>query len=173
MVRRVIVVFPVLALPAPIMALRQRFDPLAERVAPHLTLVFPFESTLSPTELQAHVQHAVGGVSAFPLTLADVTGSEGAYLFLNVKRGNDDLIALHDRLYTGCLRPYLALTYTFVPHLTVGRLGNPRAFDEALRVAGLAHVSSEAWALAVSVYRIEADGARPVESETPLPGHHQ
>jgi len=24
------------------------------------------------------------------------------------------------------------------------------------------------WALAVSVYRIEADGARPLESETPL-----
>lgn len=56
-------------------------------------------------------------------------------MFLNVKRGNDQLIALHDRLYTGLLAPYRSLRHTFVPRMTVGRLVDPAAFAAALDAA--------------------------------------
>lgn len=44
---RVIVIFPPAADVAVIDPLRQRFDPLASVIAPHITLVFPFQSEIS------------------------------------------------------------------------------------------------------------------------------
>ena len=86
MVRRLIVIVPSLAESAAetIATFRRRFDPLADLVPPHITLVFPFESSLSPDELRAHAQGAVRGVAPFPLRLAGITGSERAYLFLKL-----------------------------------------------------------------------------------------
>jgi MFS superfamily sulfate permease-like transporter len=103
MPRRAIVIFPELLEASPIFELRRRFDPLAELVPPHLTLVFPFDSELTTGQMRDHVQGSVTGIAAFPVRLSQVTGSEGEYLFLNIKYGNDGIIALHDRLYTGLL----------------------------------------------------------------------
>jgi hypothetical protein len=69
--------------------------------------VFPFDSELPTGQLRDHVQSCVAGLAPFPVRLSQVTGSEGEYLFLNIKRGNDELIALHDRLYTGPLERLL------------------------------------------------------------------
>lgn len=94
---RAIVVFPSLDDLQPILPFRRRWDPLAELVPPHLTLVFPFNDPIAPVELRAHVAEVVRDFEPFAVRLSGVTGSEGEYLFLNVKQGNDTLIALHDR----------------------------------------------------------------------------
>src|SRR5690242_2890498 len=98
---RVVVVFPRFVNMEGIERVRRTYDPLAEGVPPHITLVFPFASALALEELVAHARAAVGGLRPFPIELREITGHEGEYLFLNVKRGNDALIALHDGLYTG------------------------------------------------------------------------
>lgn len=167
LIRRAIVAIP--ALPAePISKLRRRYDPLTALIPPHLTLVFPFESALSPLELQHHVTAAVAGIAPLPLRLAGITGNECEYLFLNVKRGNDALIELHDRLYTGPLSEYRSIEHTFVPHLTIGRLPNLAAFRQALALAATLDVVVETVVAAITIYRVEADGARPVERCIPL-----
>ena len=116
-----------------IQAVRERFDPLAGYIAPHITLVFPFESTLTTEEMREHMARALKGVKRFPVQLRGITGDfrEG-YLFLNVKRGNDPIIDLHDRLYQGVLEPFLFSKVTYCPHITIGRLEQQTEFDQAL-----------------------------------------
>jgi 2'-5' RNA ligase len=75
-IRRAIVVFPNFADPAAceqIEGLRRRFDPLAAMIPVHITLVFPFASTLSADELVAHVQAATRGIAPFPVLLQGIT----------------------------------------------------------------------------------------------------
>ena len=116
-----------------IQAIRERFDPLAGYIVPHITLVFPFESARSTQELREHIACALLGAKRFPIQLRGITGdSRDGYLFLNVKRGNDEIIDLHDRLYRGLLEPYLFRKVTFCPHMTVGRLERQTEFDQAL-----------------------------------------
>jgi 2'-5' RNA ligase len=119
--------------------------------------VFPFESTLSTEHLQTHIRKAVQGIGPFPVQLHGITGSDGEYLFLNVKRGNDQLIELHDRLYSGALAAYLSAELTFIPHLTVGRLGNTAAFLSALKEAQKVSAIFQTVIEEVAVYRVDGD----------------
>ena len=131
--KRAIVIFPKFDNIDAIQAVRERFDPLASFIAPHITLVFPFESELSTQEIGDHVRRAIEGVKRFPVQLSSVTGDfRDGYLFLNVKRGNDAIIDLHDKLYRGVLEQYLFRKVTYCPHVTVGRLEQPTEFDQAL-----------------------------------------
>jgi 2'-5' RNA ligase len=170
MSKRVVVAFPRVpsaALWGPILSVRDRFDPLAARIAPHLTLVFPFEDALSDAALEQHLRSVASDLPAFPVVLAEITAHEHEYLFLNVKRGNDALIHLHDVLYTGVLARHRVRTHTFVPHITVGRLpaeALPAALDATAEVTGAVQADVDA----LSVYQIEAGETRPVLFEVPL-----
>jgi 2'-5' RNA ligase len=96
---------------------RRRFDPQFNSVPSHLTLVFPHRVRSDP--LVCHVKSIAGVHRPFQIHLAGFAGSQSAWLFARVTRGNDDLIALHDHLYTGTLAAALDRTSIFVPHVTV------------------------------------------------------
>lgn len=131
--KRAIVLFPKFDGLETIQAMRRKFDPLANYIAPHITLVFPFESALSAEELRAHLHTALAGAKKFNVRLCGVTGDvRDGYLFLNVKQGNDEIIDLHDRLYSGALESFLYRKVTYCPHVTVGRIEQQDAFDLAL-----------------------------------------
>jgi 2'-5' RNA ligase len=168
MVTRAVVAFPQIERGEVIQRLRERYDPLAASIAPHLTLVFPFESALTTDELAEHVSKAVVGFEPFRVRLQGITGQEGEYLFLNVKRGNDQLIELHDRLYNGPLAPFLRPEFTYTPHLTVGRLPDSDTFRAALDDARQITMAFEATIAEITLYRIEPGLARPVEHVTRL-----
>ncbi len=131
--KRAIILFPKFSGLEEIQSMRQKFDPLAHYIAPHITLVFPFESELSTREIADHVRRALRGVKRFPVCLHGFTGDQPeGYLFLKVKQGNDEIIDLHDRLYSGALKPYLYRKILYCPHVTVGRVIDLPAFEEAL-----------------------------------------
>ena len=113
--------------------IRAKYDPLATCIAPHITLVFPFESDLSTEDLKMHFKRQIKGIKKFSLQLWGITGDfRAGYLFLNVKKGNDAVIELHDRLYQDVLANFLFKKVTYSPHLTVGRLSQESAFNHAL-----------------------------------------
>jgi 2'-5' RNA ligase len=159
MFKRAIVIFPKFNELHLIHQLRVQFDPLVNIIEPHITLVFPFESTLSAERLQTHIRQAVQGIGSFPIQLHDITGSEGEYLFLNVKRGNDQLIELHDRLYSSVLAGYLLVEHAFIPHLTVGRLANKPAFLSALEEARKVSTVFQTVIEEVTVYQVGGNPA--------------
>jgi 2'-5' RNA ligase len=168
--KRAIVAFPRIEDTAEwrqILSVRARFDPLAGRIAPHLTLVFPFEDALPDVALERHLRRVAAGVQVFPVVLREITVHEGEYLFLNVKQGNDALIHLHDVLYSGALAAHRLRTHTFVPHVTVGRLP-PKALPAALDATADLTAAIPAQVHAISLYRIDLEGERPTLLELPL-----
>lgn len=131
--KRAIILFPDFYNMDMIQEIRGNYDPLVHRIAPHLTLVFPFESDLSTDALQRHCDSSLKGMRSFHILLKGITGDfRDGYIFLNVKEGNDSIIELHDRLYSGVLERFLCRKMTYCPHLTVGNLQNPRDFENAL-----------------------------------------
>ena len=104
------------------MSVRERFDPLAPLIAAHLTLVFPFEDSMSDHVLAKHIRGRVAPEPGFAVTFQGITAHDDEYLFLNVKRGNDELIRLYATLHTGALAAHRSRRHTFLPHVTVGRL---------------------------------------------------
>lgn len=167
-ITRAIVILPSFTDPAPIERLRRKYDPLANFIAPHITLVFPFTSDITTEALAKHMRQATKDLSPFDVTLREVTGHLGEYLFLNVKRGANQLIALHDQLYSGMLSAYLAPEQIYTPHLTVGRLDSAARFAEALADARQMTARFTFRVEEIVAYRISGEQSRPVECRLSL-----
>lgn len=161
--QRAIHIFPHFVNENVIQELREKYDPLHTMIEPHITLVFPFESDISAIDMERHVQCCVSGMQPFHIELQGVTGANGGYLFLNVKHGNDEIIALHDLLYTGPLRSFLNRSLTFIPHLTIGRIGDEVQFQSALKTTESLNEKFETTVSAVYVEVIAETGASTIE----------
>ena len=126
----------------PIGAFRRAHYPTAHLLRPHLTLVFPVPATIGSDAFRQHVREVVSGTPAFDIRLRGLDKSWDHWLFLGVAKGSDEVIALHDALYTGILTPYLWTEQPYVPHVGLGHFAEkndtrdpltlrPRAFDQA------------------------------------------
>ena len=62
---RTIMIFPEFAHTEQIDNIRNRYDPLAELVRPHITLVFPFESFMSDEELAEILETRLQSIKPF------------------------------------------------------------------------------------------------------------
>ena len=84
-------------------------------------------------EIDDHVRQAIKGVKRFQVRLGGFSGDQpDGYLFLRVKQGNDEIIDLHDRLYSGAIQPHLYRKILYCPHVTVGKVESLPAFEDAL-----------------------------------------
>ncbi len=114
--RRAVVWFPPAA---GLEAFRAAHDPQAARIAAHLTLVFPFASTLGSLQVAAHVRRVVARWPRIPVRLEPVDTIGGRFVVVRATRGRDAIVALHDRLYRGALAPFLRRDIPYDPHVTV------------------------------------------------------
>ncbi|MBN2209563.1 MAG: 2'-5' RNA ligase family protein [Candidatus Coatesbacteria bacterium] len=165
---RAILIFPRPGNLDEIEAIREKYDASYGKIAPHITLVFPFDSDIQSGELRTHVETVLGRCRPFPLRMQGITGQEGSCLFLNVVRGNDGVIALHRLLYSGMLARYRNLRYTFFPHLTVGRFSDEAAFEMALESLRACETTFETVVDEVSVTAIDARGCSVLQTVVPL-----
>jgi 2'-5' RNA ligase len=134
LIKRSISIFPQFENSGPIHELRKKYDPLHNLIPPHITLVFPFISNITTEELTMHMKCVLAGEKPFSIKLTGITGERDSYLFLNVKEGNDGIIRLHDKLYSGLLTEFLFRKVSYNPHLTVGRISDEVQFENALNV---------------------------------------
>lgn len=130
---RTIMIFPEFKNADIINDIRKKYDPLADLVLPHITLVFPFDSRLTNEELSLHLKDCLGGIQPFKVELEGFSkqiNSYGNSLFLNVVQGMAEIKNIHDRLYKGILKQFDA-GYDYVPHMTVGNLSSEKMLDNA------------------------------------------
>ena len=113
--------------------IRAKYDPLAELVRPHVTLVFPFESDISNEKLEEILESRLQEINCFELILGNISKQKdlfGNYLFLNVLKGAEELVRINRFLYDNEFKEYdLGLPY--VPHMTIGKLSLVKEMDEA------------------------------------------
>ncbi|MCM1991871.1 2'-5' RNA ligase family protein [Oceanirhabdus seepicola] len=137
--RRTIMIFPQFDNVNIIDEIREKYDPLANHVRPHITLVFTFESNLTSIELKEHLEKELIGISSFRLSMDNIIRMDnplGMYLFLVLKEGIEDIKKLSSKLYTGILEPYKPEWLndkTFLPHMTLGNFTSRDDLDKAFK----------------------------------------
>jgi 2'-5' RNA ligase len=112
--------------------IRHQYDPLASKIPPHITLVFPFESEISSDALRQHLKTSLEGFKSFSLKLQEISHEEG-YFFLNPIEGQEQIIKIHDLLYSGILTKFLSKEHDYKPHITVGRFKDLSAIQAAMK----------------------------------------
>lgn len=131
---RTIMIFPEFKNINIINDIRKKYDPLADLVRPHITLVFPFDSELTNEELSLYIKESLRDIHPFKIELEGFSKQEdryGNYLFLNVVQGMDVIKNIHDILYKDRLKEF-DLGYDYVPHMTVGKLSSMELLNRAL-----------------------------------------
>jgi len=170
--RRAIVWFPPFPIDAPIEPFRRRFDPMADSLPAHVSLVFPFSTNLTVTQLASHIRRIVGNWPSLPVKFRDIEGILDEFVFLMVRDGADAIVALHDKLYRGILKAYLRDDIPYLPHATIGRTtGNPSCstFDAMQEIAAQ-EVSGE-WRCVLrelAIVTLHPDGTITIDQSIPL-----
>lgn len=130
---RTIMIFPNFENMNVIDHIRDRYDPLARLVRPHITIVFPFNIEMSDNDLSNMLDKRLNGIKPFYIELQGFSKSEdrvGNYLFLDVIKGADNITMIHDALYRNEFKSFdLGLQY--VPHITVGKVLNTDELNNA------------------------------------------
>lgn len=129
---RTIMIFPQFNNQEIINEIRKKYDPLYNLVRPHITLVFPFKSSMSDVILSQKLEECLKETVSFPLILQGISRHKdiyGNYIFLNVKKGSQEIIKIHNSLYLNifgerCCQP-------FVPHMTIGNLDSADKMEQA------------------------------------------
>lgn len=119
--------------------LRKKYDPSYNLIRPHITLFFPSPDVLENQLLQ-HVEFITKNLKSFPINLNGLFKSFDNYLFLLIKEGNEEIIRMHNTLYSDQFADYLSKDIPFVPHVTLGYFGtesnfNQESFEKALKEA--------------------------------------
>lgn len=115
-----VVVFLPHSLRSTIAPLREQFDPLYSLVAPHITVVFPFETNLPLDELTGLLKAETDKRKSFLIQL-DTVGDfypDSPIIYWNVKQ-NPQLSELYYRLHASLGIP-IPFKH-FAPHVTVAR----------------------------------------------------
>ena len=120
--------------------LREKYDPQAAWIGPHVTLMFPVPDTVvGEDNLVKHLGNVLGRWRPFPIRLRGLEKSWDDYLFLLIEEGSENIVRLHDEIYTGVLAGHCREDRPFVPHLTLGAFRGDAAayalaFEEARRL---------------------------------------
>ncbi|MDR0288425.1 MAG: 2'-5' RNA ligase family protein [Clostridiales bacterium] len=128
LIKRSIILFPDFENEFMLDAVRKCYDPQASKIAPHITLVFPFESYLTGLELKAHIDEAKEGLEPFYIT-AEGVERNGEYLYIPLTEGSEEIIKLHNHLYKGILERFLNDDIIYTPHVTIGRFNTMEELD--------------------------------------------
>ena len=173
MIKRCIMIFPHFKNEQLIDSIRKKYDPIANQVRPHITLVFPFESNIETSKLKEHIETMVWDINPFHITLRGITPSSlgGNYLFLNIKEGNSQIIEIHKRLYGRILNefcpPWLR-DIEFLPHMTVGCISDLEAFENAIEETKNIDDIFETTVESISVEIIDENEDSIIELNVPL-----
>jgi len=114
-------------------AFRRRYDPFADSWKPHIPFMFPVPcNEVEEAKLTEHVETVLKNWKPFNIRIGGFTKSWDHWLFLLLKEGNREAIALHDELYTGILLPYLRRDIKYIPHIGIGLFVRKNAGYNAL-----------------------------------------
>ena len=131
---RTIMIFPEFDNMQIIDDIRNKYDPLAKLVRPHITLVFPFESDMSNEDVAAILDARLTNTFPFEVELKGFSkhsDPSGNYLFLDIVNGKENIIQIHDELYKFEFKNFDLWGSDYIPHITVGKLSSENEMNEA------------------------------------------
>jgi 2'-5' RNA ligase len=152
-------------------SIREKYDPLATKVRPHITLVFPFESNLLKEKIEDHCRKALSPMRPFKLKMGQAVLMDDGLIFLSVAEGGGEIKRMHRSLYTGVFeqyRPHWLHGAAYLPHMTIGKAANKKSTTKYLEEFNRSGTRFSTIADTVSVEIINADESSIIESEIRL-----
>ena len=100
---------------------RLKYDPQANLIESHITLVFPIsDKSIDKMTLEQHIKNVLKNEKSFRIHLQGLEKSWDHWLNLVIKEGNNDVIKLHDKLYSDILAPFFRKDLGYIPHVGIG-----------------------------------------------------
>ncbi|KKS11519.1 MAG: 2'-5' RNA ligase [Candidatus Daviesbacteria bacterium GW2011_GWB1_41_5] len=100
---------------------RRKYDPHINLIGPHITPVFPISGkNIDKNTFLKHIKNVLKGEKPFKIHLQGLRKSWDQWLNLILKKGNSEVIALHDKLYTGVLTQFFRKDLGYIPHIGLG-----------------------------------------------------
>ena len=150
-------------------AFRRRHDPAAAFIPAHLSLVFPFGTSLTALQIGTHVHRVAGRWPPIPVTFRRARIHANEFVFLMAARGAAAITALHDKLYTRSLLPHLRRDLAYEPHITLARNPSLDAVEAALAEAEETLAGEHADVIrSLSLLAVARDGKIEILREIPL-----
>lgn len=128
--KRDILIFPKFKNINVINEIRKKYDRLADLVAPHITLAFPFKDEISDKYLITKIANLLSNYPPFEVTFKGVTLSHDNYILLNCTKGAEKLIKLHDEIYEKLIPNHFKNSIQYIPHITLGQADNLDDFKD-------------------------------------------
>lgn len=104
--------------------IRNKYDRLANLVAPHITLAFPFKDKISNEELINQLSSLLENYSPFEVTFKGVSLTNDNYILLNCVKGSNKLLKLHNEIYEKLIPTHFKKYIPYTPHITLGQANN-------------------------------------------------
>ena len=125
--KRDILIFPQFTNIEKIENIRKQYDELYKILPPHITLAFPFETSMSNDELKDRLMQVLKSVEPFEIVMSGVSlhkdeNIKTNYIFLNVVSGVKEIKILHNEIYEKVLNQKMSFEY--IPHITLGTTEN-------------------------------------------------
>lgn len=173
MLKRCIMIFPEFANMKLIDEIREKYDPLAKHVNPHITLVFPFDSYIDTNELRDHLINKLKGIHPFSIRLKGITPvkSYGNYLYLNIEEGKETIVDIHHKFYTELLAEHMPEWLgkeNYYPHMTVGLVEDEEEYNKAIEATKDFSYAFETIVKTISVEIIDENEDSIIELTIPL-----
>lgn len=127
--KRDILIFPKFENINKIQKLRNKYDPLVNLIAPHITIVFPFSDNISNEELIKKLNNLLKDFKPFTIVFKGISLSKDNYIFLNCMQGNQEIIELHNEIYKQIIPSHLNKSIKYIPHITLGSARNIQELD--------------------------------------------
>jgi 2'-5' RNA ligase len=144
---------------------RARHDPQAAQLGAHFTLVFPAElateSVLKHASAVVQLSRPITFVARRAEAVADPVAG-GTHVFLVPEEGRNEIVALHDRLYGGLLRPFLREDVAFLPHITVAGSAEFGVCQRLAEELNRTHFDLQGVIENVDLIEVTSEGVRPV-----------
>ncbi len=97
---------------------RRKYDAFVDCWEPHLPFIFPVPCReVEETRLIEHIKTVLQKWEPLSIRIGGHAKSWDHWLLLLLREGNENVIALHNELYTGILSPYLRKDFEYVPHI--------------------------------------------------------
>ena len=154
--RYAVVIYPELEDASKIQELRRKNDPYFDVIGPHITLVFPFPE-MDRDVVVNHVTKILRDLNPFNIRLKGLTKSFDSWLYLIIEQGNEKVIDLHDRLYSGILEKYLRTDIPYIPHVGLGLFKTDEEYRVAERKARALNLAFECSIRSISIIHLDDD----------------
>jgi 2'-5' RNA ligase len=99
----------------------------------HLGFIMPTPGSIGRETLEQHILSVLIDWDPFSVRITGLFKSWDHWLMLGVREGRDNVIRLHDELYSGLMKPHLREDLPFEPHIAIGYFGK-KEFDVYARV---------------------------------------